>query len=128
MDFEAAKIYHYVGLTIAVVVIVVGVDSIKEAGWLNEFGATTMTSTLIVLAVVFSGLIRDRSDANTERIANIERMVKALYDYFGLGGGGGPAGRAGGGGGAGNDSGHAGADRGTDDERGRDGRSDTNAP
>ena len=65
---------------------------------------------------------RGRDGDMDRRIANIERMVKALYDYFGHGGGG-HAGRAGGGGGD-----TAGADSGTDDEKGRDGRSDTNAP
>lgn len=43
-----------------------------------DFGASTFTGTLIVLAVVFWSTMRDR------RIANIERMVKALYDRSGL--------------------------------------------
>ena len=46
-----------------------------------DFGAASIMGALIVLVVAIWSTMRDR------RIANIERMVKALYDRAGLDGG-----------------------------------------
>ena len=94
---------HYGILAAVLVSIVVVVTVVVKPGLGDEEGdleASAIMGALIALAIVFSGLIKDRRNPNTRRIANTERMVKALYDHFGLGGS--PAGRVGGvGGGSG---------------------------
>ncbi len=54
-----------------------------------DFGAASIMGALIVLVVAIWSTMRDR------RIANIERMVKALYDRSGLDDGNGSRGRHG---------------------------------
>ena len=107
MDFEWADMIHY-AVVAAVVVSIVIVVTVVVKPWLGDekdLESSAIMGALIALAIVFSGVIKDRRNPNTRRIANIERMVKALYDYYGLGGS--PAGRAGG---VGGDSGGSGGD------------------
>lgn len=131
MDFEWADIGLFtMAAAVLVIITIVSVVVVGEllGSGVEVLGAPAIMGVLTALAVLFVGMFKDR------RTANMERMIKAMYDHFKLGGGG-PAGRVGGG--SGNDRGQAGADRGgdtagaargTDDEGGRDGRSDTNAP
>lgn len=81
MDIDQADIRDYAILAgvfvfIAVVVEVFVWHSLGEES--RDRGSSIMVGLLIALAVVFMGMMRNR------RTANIERMVRALYDHFGL--------------------------------------------
>lgn len=72
---------HYALLAwIVVLIIVIGEHFVRPtlADEVADSGTTSFTGALIVLAVVFLSMIRDR------RISNIERMVKAIYDHLDL--------------------------------------------
>lgn len=106
MDFEWADMRHYAAFASALVFIAafsVLVVAPKLESGVGDLGASAIMVVLIALVIFVAGLNRNRD----RRIANTERMVKALYDHFGLGGG--PAGRVDG---AGGDSGAGGDGRG----------------
>ena len=89
MSIDWADIGYYTlmaGVLVSIVVIVVEFVRPGLGDEYKDLGSSIMVGVLIALAVVFMGMIRNRRTANTER------MVKALYDHFGLGDVGAPSG------------------------------------
>lgn len=88
---HCSRYTHFVLLVAAVTIIVV-IGELAIRPMLSDdqadVGTSAITGALIVMVVGLWGIMRER------RIDNIERMVKALYDHHGLGGGS-AAGRAG---------------------------------
>ena len=89
MGIDRADLWYYAllaGVMVAIVFIVVEFIRPALGDEYKDMGSSIIVGVLIALAVVFMGMIRNR------RAANTERMVKALYDHFGLGDDGAPSG------------------------------------